>query len=182
MYNTYTIYCVLRCLMVKEHRSDLRSWWMALTRPLWLQSIHQATITSKRKSRKQFSNYLEHGNLTIDTVLKLVFDPYQKEHDGTVFARKIHMNIPEASINRALKHVFVSVSSFDKKSLACSLTKDKCDRAKSAILVVELRGAQANLHLRFFCIKSNTRTCSVSVQGGPGAQILSRVDLWRVGW
>ena len=91
-------------------------------------------------------------------------------------ARKIRMNIPEASINRALKHVFVSVSSFDKKSLACSLTKDKCDRAKSAILVVELRGAQANLHLRF------TRTCSVSVQGGPGAQILSRVDLWVVGW
>ena len=97
-------------------------------------------------------------------------------------ARKIHMNIPEASTNRALKHVFVSISSLDKKSLACSLTKDKCDRAKSAILVAELRGAQANLHLRFFCIKSNTRTCSVSVQGGPGAQILSRVDLWRVGW
>ena len=32
-------------------------------------------------------------------------------------ARKIHMNIPEASINRALKHVFVSVSSFDKKKV-----------------------------------------------------------------
>ena len=61
------------------------------------------------------------------------------------------MNVPEATDNRGLKHMFVSVSTFDnKQSFACFLTKDRCDLAKKVISVVELRGAQANLHLKGF--------------------------------
>ena len=61
------------------------------------------------------------------------------------------MHVPEATDNRGLKHMFVSVSTFDnKQNFACFLTMDRCDLAKSAILVVELRGAHANLHFSSF--------------------------------
>ena len=60
---------------------------MALTRPLWLQSIHQATITSQRKSRKQFSNYLEHWSFTTTWRLwnwSLTLTKKSMFHDGTL--------------------------------------------------------------------------------------------------
>ena len=38
----------LQSMMVKEHTADYRSWWMGLTSPLWLQSIHQGTMAENQ--------------------------------------------------------------------------------------------------------------------------------------
>ena len=38
---TQYVASTVESMMVKEHTADYRSWWMGLTSPLWLQSIHQ---------------------------------------------------------------------------------------------------------------------------------------------
>ena len=96
-------------------------------------------------------------------------------------ARKIHMNIPEASINRALKHVFVSVSSFDKKKFGMLFDQGQMWSGKKCDIGGGVTRCSSKSPLEVF-LHQIKYTCSVSVQGGPGAQILSRVDLWRVGW
>ena len=125
MYNTqYVVYCAVW-------------WWKSIDRTSGLDGWHWPGHCDCKVYIKQPLLQQENQENNFQTIVNIeVLRPHRgfwsltltkknMFHDGTVSCKEYYfMNVPEATDNRGLKHVFVLVSIFDnKKSLACSLTR-----------------------------------------------------------
>ena len=124
VYTKYIVYCAVW-------------WWKSIDRTSGLDGWHwpghcdckvyiKQPLLQKENQENNFQTILNievlrpHGGFWSLTLIKK-----NMFHDGTVSCKEYSfMNVPEATDNRGLKHVFVLVSIFDnKQSLACSLTR-----------------------------------------------------------